>query len=281
MNAHVPSIPQAPATPSRQQPLAPQNRTNHSDAILHDSTTTPSTIRPASSLPTPSGTSSIPQPIANTSSPTATASPQQPTRKKQRFDSPPVYAQSSRKARGAGSANPFLPQKRPGVQRPSEGPPNKVKAELGDHGPHQIPLAMKESTNGHTIPADHALPTKFQMISPAVLEVLGGQWEYNIINKQPQEDLSRRVADFLYNEVVNRRDMNTGPAGGGTVSGAVIEIEAKLGQIIDKNTNDRIQLPVVTECIVSRGNPNLRTAFKSSMTEVSSLGNKVISLTDK
>ena len=57
------------------------------------------------------------------------------------------------------------------------------------------------------------------------------------------------------------------PLGGSSQGGAVLEIEAKLGRLIDKGTNDRISIPVMTEAILNRNNPNVRTAFESSMTE--------------
>lgn len=48
--------------------------------------------------------------------------------------------------------------------------------------------------------------------------------------------------------------------------GVELEIEAKLGQLINKDTNERFWLPVQSECILA---DNGRTGFKSSMTEVS------------
>lgn len=75
----------------------------------------------------------------------------------------------------------------------------------------------------------------------------------------PDENV-RRMCDFLFNEVVRRDDVG---------AGARLEIEAKIGQFIDKNTNERLRLPVITECILSNRDPGLRITFQSSMTEVS------------
>ena len=86
-----------------------------------------------------------------------------------------------------------------------------------------------------------------------------GVWEPSILNLTPSEDLTRVLCDFIYNEVVLRDDVG---------EGAVLEIEAKIGQLVDKNTNDRIRLPVMTESVVCKNDPNLRIAFESSMTEV-------------
>ena len=61
-----------------------------------------------------------------------------------------------------------------------------------------------------------------------------------------------------------REDVD-GPSASGS---AVLEVEAKIGQLIDKNTNERIRLPVMTECVVSPSDPSIKLAFKSSMTVV-------------
>lgn len=76
----------------------------------------------------------------------------------------------------------------------------------------------------------------------------------------PSEEIIRTISDFLFDEVVRREDVG---------AGAVLEIEAKLGQLIDKNTNERLRLPVTSECILSPRVTGLKITFKSSMTEVS------------
>lgn len=134
------------------------------------------------------------------------------------------------------------------------------------HAPYQASVILDEKSNGHA-------PSLTEMKSPKTQPLISsggalGPWEFNIKNVLPTEELTRTIADFLFNEVVNRNDVGFGPAGGGSGSGAVLEIEAKLGQLVDKNTNDRLRLPVMTECVISKSDPNLRVAFKSSMTEV-------------
>ena len=94
-----------------------------------------------------------------------------------------------------------------------------------------------------------------------------GPWEPSFLNVIPADELVRIISDWLFQNVVLRDDVGVGPAGGGTGGGAVLEIEAKIGQLIDKNTNDRIRLPVLNECVVSHTDPSIRIAFKSSMTE--------------
>lgn len=113
-------------------------------------------------------------------------------------------------------------------------------------------------SNMHPLPKPEPLPTDLGPLGP---------WEPSIINIMPSEEIIRVISDFLFAEVVCRDDVGAGPAGGGAVRGAVLEVEAKIGQLIDKNSNDRLRLPVMTECVVSKNDPSLRLAFKSSMTE--------------
>ena len=72
--------------------------------------------------------------------------------------------------------------------------------------------------------------------------------------------MTKLVADFLFLHVVNRNDM-----GELASRGVEVEIEAKLGQLIDKDSRQRYQLPVRSECILMDNN---RVSFVSSMTQV-------------
>lgn len=57
-------------------------------------------------------------------------------------------------------------------------------------------------------------------------------------------------------------------AAGGDTNTPLIEIEAKIGHLIDKNTNARLRLPVMTETVMDDRDNGWRVNFKSSMTEV-------------
>lgn len=67
---------------------------------------------------------------------------------------------------------------------------------------------------------------------------------------------------------MQNQDIDVAPTGGPAGQGAVLEIEAKIGRLIDKSLTDRIRVPVRTETIFDRNNPSLHTYFESSMTEV-------------
>ena len=266
----------AAVTLSRQQPTTPQVPSNQRTPTSQTSPTPPSAGHAASLYAAPTSTNSnMPRPIETTVSPLPASSPgQPPMRKRQRFETPPIFAQSRRAGRN-GSGNPLLPNRRPVPAKPiphikqeqhikQEGNGSK------DHGPYQSPTPfIKEETNGHTAAAAEITKPKTRP-RDANEEVLG-PWEKSITDMEPADEIMRTIADFLFTEIVLRNDVGAGPVGGGSAPGAVLEIEAKIGQIIDKNTNERLRLPVMTECVVSKNDPNLRIAFKSSMTEVSTV----------
>ncbi|KAL7906055.1 mRNA triphosphatase CET1 [Trichoderma velutinum] len=86
-----------------------------------------------------------------------------------------------------------------------------------------------------------------------------GPWEASITGVKPIEELSKNVADFLFMNVISNSDIQEI-----TSRGIEFEIEAKLGTLIDKDTNQRVDRFVATECILD---DNGRVAFRSSMTE--------------
>ncbi|KAL8649226.1 MAG: hypothetical protein Q9210_004527 [Variospora velana] len=168
-----------------------------------------------------------------------------------RYREIPIFAQSARQTGHAGQ--------RIRGQRPLNGQsPSLIQ--------HQVPSAMshppvKQPINGEIISGINS--ARSQLDPTNILN----DWEPTITNVIPAEELTREIMNYLFQSVVQMNGVAFGPAGGSTAgSGAVVEIEAKIGQIIDKNTNDRLRLPVMTECMLSRTDPNLRTAFRSSMT---------------
>lgn len=109
-------------------------------------------------------------------------------------------------------------------------------------------------------------PPHSNSISDGIL----GPWEYNIANIEPLDELIKGIANFMFESgVVSNKSVGVASAGGGRGLGAIFEVEAKIGRIIDNNTNDRIYLPVESECILKRTDPSIKTRFESSMTQVS------------
>ncbi|KAL9008568.1 MAG: hypothetical protein Q9173_006319 [Seirophora scorigena] len=168
-----------------------------------------------------------------------------------RYREIPIFAQSARqKGRGSMQFN---------GQRPLNGQSPSLTQ-------HQVPSAVshppvKQETDGENV---SGIDTARSQLDPTNML---GDWEPTITNVIPAEELTREIMNYLFQSVVQMNGVAFGPAGGSAPGrGAVVEIEAKIGQIIDKTTNDRLRLPVMTECMLSRTDPNLRTAFRSSMT---------------
>lgn len=104
-----------------------------------------------------------------------------------------------------------------------------------------------------------------------------GPWEPSITGLIPHEEVTKVICDFLFQQVVVRRDLGAGPAGAAaTGSTAILEVEAKLGQLVDRDKGGRLRLPVLTECVLSKEAAGYRTAFESTMTLVSLTSNPSI-----
>ncbi|KIN02257.1 hypothetical protein OIDMADRAFT_120969 [Oidiodendron maius Zn] len=169
----------------------------------------------------------------------STSSPKQPPRKRIRYLEPPIWAQSvigrSKSILGVAKVNNKANGAQP-VTIPIQAAPPPAKVDI----------------NGH----NQGPPMAGQVEDPS--RILG-PWEKSITGKKPFEDMTKIVADWLYVNVVSRNDL-----GELASHGVDVEIEAKIGQLIDKDTSQRYTLPVLSECIL-RENP--RIGFKSSMTE--------------
>lgn len=238
-------------------PMAPM----HEAPLLDPPTTQDSARPPVSSEDTTAATAHTKVPnvkLEEKESPVDAIHPS--TRKRRREEGIPVYAQSSRKG---PSNNPFLLGKRP----VKASRPVKLEPSGGNNSSSQISAqsAMPE-TNGHPIPStDVQMPVAQPPLpSGGVL----GPWEPSILNIIPYEEITKQVSDFLFTEVVMRDDVGVMSNKGVHSQTAVLEIEAKIGQIIDKKTDSRLYLPVMSECLIRKSDPSLRTSFESSMTEV-------------
>jgi polynucleotide 5'-triphosphatase len=175
----------------------------------------------------------------------STLSPQQPPRKRIRYSEPPIWAQSVR-----GRKSVFVPN------NTRLNPKMNGKQPTSNTQPQIAPLpVVKAETNGH-----QQSPMSVGPIDDP--SRILGPWEKTITNKRPQEQITKIVADWLFYNVVSRNDY-----GELASRGVEIEIEAKLGQLIDKETNHRYHIPVQSECVLMDTG---RVMFKSSMTEVCS-----------
>ena len=166
----------------------------------------------------------------------STTSPQQPAKKRIRYTEPPIWAQSIRNKGITGRGPAKVNGKQPLAVQPVHASP------------------AQPETNGNQAAGRSAIDGK---VHPSILL---GKWEESITGIKPAQGMTKEVADFLFLNVVSRGDL-----GELASRGVEIEIEAKLGHIVDKETNERYRLPVKTECVLME---NSRVGFQSSMTEV-------------
>ncbi|KAE8394703.1 CYTH-like domain-containing protein [Aspergillus alliaceus] len=192
------------------------------------------------------------------------SSPQVPRAKRRRYEEPPIYARRSVRTKGRipmiptrcspipkharnSEQNPFVMRQRAltTTQAPAAEPPAKIKSET-------------PPANGPPAPRRPPEPAPAGSLGP---------WEPSISGFIPHEEVTKTVCDFLFQHVVLRNDATAAPAGTSAAGqGAIIEVEAKLGQLVDMDRSERLNLPILTESIVNKESPRFRTAFESTMT---------------
>lgn len=197
------------------------------------------------------------------------SSPRQPQRKRRRYDEPPVYAQKSSTTKGKG---PVIPNRRPPVPKHMrhtlKDPGPLRKRSVSAHAPTTAPPPLSKSQS-EDVPPANGPPVANKPPEPPQLGALG-PWEPSITGFIPHEEVTKVVCDFLFQHVVIREDVAAAPAGSSAPGqGAIIEVEGKLGHLIDMERGDRLHLPLLTESIMNRDHPRFRTSFESSMTLVS------------
>lgn len=129
-------------------------------------------------------------------------------------------------------------------------------------GGPEADASQSPNMNGPSTQAPPANPPQLGSLGP---------WEPSITGLIPHEEVTKLICDFLFQHVVLRNDVNAGPAGSAAGGqGAIIEVEAKLGHIMDMDRGERLHLPILTETVVNRDTPRLRTSFESNMSVVSS-----------
>ncbi|KAJ5935279.1 hypothetical protein N7466_004826 [Penicillium verhagenii] len=247
------------------------------------------------------GSDSRASPIATThaqmnSSPTASRSGSQfkmeidhessqlPKPKRRRYNEPPIYAQRSARTKGRC---PVIPNPQPPIpkharqlheerqlsRRASSATGPAITAVTPTSA--RTPVAAPTSTNGPPTPAvPLAPPAPVATSAPSSNNTsrtkpvgILGPWEPSITGLIPYEEVTKLLCDFLFQHVVMRNDVGAGSAGSAAAGqGTIIEIEGKLGHVMDMDRGERLNLPILTETVVNRDIPRFRTSFESSMT---------------
>lgn len=208
--------------------------------------------------------------------PSARVSSQPPKAKRRRYNEPPIFAQ--RVVRNKGKC-PTIPFPQPPITK------HERRTNEDAWGARRESLAVRVSETASKVPITPSQVAPSPSIVPATsngpplqppsaASQTGalGAWEPSITGFIPHEEITKMLCDFLFQHVVLRNDVAVGPAGSAAAGqGAIIEVEAKLGYVMDMDRRERLMLPVLTETVVNRDNTQFRTSFESSMSVVSHL----------
>lgn len=194
---------------------------------------------------------------------------QPPKPKRRRYNEPPIYAQRSVRTKGKC---PIIPNPHPPIPKHARRVDQEHRAarrRSSTTGPGSVTSRVARTpgaaataattTNGPSVPSLASAPSVGSL----------GPWEPSITGFIPYEEITKILCDFLFKNVVMRNDVAAGPAGSAAAGhGTIIEVEAKLGHLIDQDRRERLQLPILTESVVNRENPHFRTSFESNMSIV-------------
>lgn len=195
-----------------------------------------------------------------------------PKKTKKRYVEPPIWARYAptnprydpKVAQALGPppnpAQARRPSPRPALQVITPQQPQQAQLQAQpapQQPPHDHPPQNMVHTNGHAPQNGH---------DPADVKYIPGfgPWEGSIQGKIAQSNLFvLEIGKYLFEEILSRPDVGVGDARNGA-----LEIEAKLGTLVDRNTNQRFHVPILHPAVLDRRiSANLR--FESHMTEVS------------
>ncbi|KAJ5225276.1 hypothetical protein N7468_006501 [Penicillium chermesinum] len=202
--------------------------------------------------------------------PSPRVSSQPPKPKRRRYREPPIFAQ--RVVRNKGKC-PVIPFPQPPITKQER----RDNADPWGTRRGSLLARVSETTSkapitpSQTAPTPSILPTNSNgppSQPPSAVSQTGslGAWEPSITGFIPHEEITKMLCDFLFQHVVVREDVAVGPAGSAAAGqGAIIEVEAKLGHVMDMDRRERLSLPVLTETVLNRENSQFRTSFESNM----------------
>ncbi|EGE83142.2 mRNA capping nucleoside-triphosphatase [Blastomyces dermatitidis ATCC 18188] len=185
-------------------------------------------------------------------------------KKRRRYDEPPIYARKAPRTSGNPPPIPtghYVPPFKRAIAKQEPQADRVVSRTRSLPPPPPHPIA--EAPNGETT-TNGNLPARPPPVDQTATSL--GPWEPSITGLIPHEEVTKLICDFLFQQVVMRRDIGAGPAGGSAIGqGAVLEVEAKLGMLVDRNRGERVRIPALTECILAKDDPSIRVGFESSM----------------
>ncbi|KXG53692.1 uncharacterized protein PGRI_007420 [Penicillium griseofulvum] len=201
---------------------------------------------------------------------------QQPKQKRRRYNEPPIYARLTPRNT---SRRPIIPNPRAPIPKHARQSQQDLSWAARRRSTSTMavtsaatrvtraPAVASPSTSMPRVQAPPVPPAPL-LRPPSTSQAVGslGPWEPSITGFIPHEEITKTICDFLFQHVVMRNDVNAGSTGSAAGQGTIVEIEAKLGHIIDMDSRDRINLPILTESVLNRENSRFRTSFESNMT---------------
>ncbi|CCC14178.1 hypothetical protein SMACR_08622 [Sordaria macrospora] len=182
--------------------------------------------------------------------------------KRRAYDSPPPWAQQA--TRGTTLKEPNFVLYKP-VHAPGHAP-----VQINGHSRHPSPEEKRSVPRAHEpVPRAHEIRPNERSATPGAQgpppEAQAkwgplGPWESSITGDLPQDSMAKVMADFFFHYIVQNENMGEIQS-----RGIQFEIEAKFGEIIDRNTNQRIDLGVLSATILKED--DYVYPFRSIMTD--------------
>lgn len=251
-----PLVPPTSATSHRSTPTASSPAYSRTSQTLASPSPKPSqqALPPPRHLSTVSNNHSM-DTKRSTSSPSASG---RPPKKRARHDEPPIWARKASEVNRSnnGSINQLRQQ-----SFASSATPNHSTVSAGGPPPQQPVDRPQQRPSSPRPPPSSGNDAR--LIAPGY-----GPWEESLTGLKQMDDITKYVADFLFRNVVMQNDPDLVRGG---PNSPVIEIEAKIGHIINRENDERFQLPILTETVFHTERMQQNMRFRSSMTEVRSV----------
>ena len=185
----------------------------------------------------------------------------EPVQKKTKntYAEPPIWARRA-------PTNPYYNKKSAALPQPTNRMTQQAKRPSPQPASVQPTHQPVPRVNGHAQPTTNGgfQPIRVTDEKNKTAQILGLPWELSITNSAPPNDLVRTVSDFLFINMLSRPNIGVGDPRNGA-----LEIEAKIGQLIDRRTNSRLFLPVDTMTALKAGFSREHIKFESFMNEAS------------
>ncbi|WPG97256.1 Hypothetical protein R9X50_00002800 [Acrodontium crateriforme] len=178
--------------------------------------------------------------------------------KMRKYTERPVWARLAR-------TNPRIDELQSGEGR-TQVPPSRQSQLPAKFAPPPAPAQQQMPPNGMHVNGNVASVDPWLQNPPLDQDLIHarsvlGSWEKSARWNTPYPDLLKAVQDWLYSQLVNLQEIGNSPDEG------AIEIEAKIGQIKTKDSENRVYVPVMNAVVLESGWFSKNCRFESQMDE--------------